>query len=132
MSVIVGIKDYSWRYLNTQQPALQEINLQIEEGMFVGIIGANGSGKTTLAYSMNGLVPGQYNGIKHGQVFVYGKEVEEYGRGELQKFTGMVFSDPEAQFTAMTVEDELVFGLENLGMSIPEIRERLEWVTQLT
>src|ERR1044071_1924268 len=44
----------------------------------------------------------------------------------------MVFSDPEAQFTAMTVEDELVFGLENLGMSISEIRERLEWVTQLT
>jgi energy-coupling factor transport system ATP-binding protein len=132
MSVIIEIKNYSWQYLNTQQPALKDINLQIEEGLFVGIIGANGSGKTTLAYSMNGLIPGQYNGIKHGEVLVYGKEVEEYGRGELQKFTGMVFSDPEAQFTAMTVEDELVFGLENLGMSIPEIRERLEWVTQLT
>jgi energy-coupling factor transport system ATP-binding protein len=132
MSVIIEIKDYSWQYLNTHQPALKEINLQIEEGMFVGIIGANGSGKTTLAYSMNGLIPGQYNGIKHGEVLVYGKEVEEYGHGELQKFTGMVFSDPEAQFTAMTVEDELVFGLENLGMSIPEIRERLDWVTQLT
>ena len=132
MSVIIEIKDYSWQYLNTQQPALNEINLQIEEGLFIGIIGANGSGKTTLAYSLNGLIPGQYNGIKHGEVLVYGKEVEEYGRGELQQFTGMVFSDPEAQFTAMTVEDELVFGLENLGMSIPEIRERLEWVTQLT
>ena len=44
----------------------------------------------------------------------------------------MVFADPEAQFTAMTVEDELVFGMENLGMTIPEIRERLEWVTELT
>jgi energy-coupling factor transporter ATP-binding protein EcfA2 len=132
MSVIIEIKDYSWKYLNTPQPALQGINLQIEEGMFVGIIGSNGSGKTTLAYSMNGLIPGQYNGIKHGEVLVYGKEVEEYGHGELQRFTGMVFSDPEAQFTAMTVEDELVFGLENLGMTIPEIRERLEWVTQLT
>jgi energy-coupling factor transporter ATP-binding protein EcfA2 len=132
MSVIVEIKDYSWQYMNTQQPALKDINVQIEEGMFVGIIGANGSGKTTLAYSMNGLIPGQYNGIKHGEVLVYGKEVEEYDRGELQKFTGMVFSDPEAQFTAMTVEDELVFGLENLGMSIPEIRERLGWVTELT
>jgi len=132
MSVIIEIKNYSWQYLNTPQPALQEINLQIEEGMFVGIIGSNGSGKTTLAYSLNGLVPGQYNGIKHGEVLVYGKEVEEYGRGELQHFTGMVFSDPEAQFTAMTVEDELVFGLENLGMTVPEIRERLEWVTQLT
>ena len=132
MSVIIEIKNYSWQYLNTKQPALQEINLQIEEGMFVGIIGANGAGKTSLAFSMNGLIPGQYNGIKHGEVLVYGKEVEEYGHGELQRFTGMVFSDPEAQFTAMTVEDELVFGLENLGMTIPEIRERLEWVTHLT
>jgi energy-coupling factor transporter ATP-binding protein EcfA2 len=100
--------------------------------MFVGIIGPNGSGKTTLAYSMNGLIPGQYNGIKNGEVIVYGREVEQYEHGELQKIAGMVFSDPEAQFTAMTVEDELVFGLENLGMSIPEIRERLEWVTELT
>jgi energy-coupling factor transporter ATP-binding protein EcfA2 len=132
MSVIIEFKNYSWKYLNTQQPALEEINLQIEEGMFVGIIGPNGSGKTTLAYSMNGLIPGQYNGIKNGEVFVYGREVEQYESGQLQKIAGMVFSDPEAQFTAMTVEDELVFGLENLGMSIPEIRERLEWVTQLT
>lgn len=132
MSVIIELKDYSWKYLNTQQPALEGINLQIEEGMFVGIIGPNGSGKTTLAYSMNGLIPGQYNGIKNGEVLVYGKEVEQYEHGQLQKIAGMVFSDPEAQFTAMTVEDELVFGLENLGMDIPEIRERLEWVTALT
>ncbi len=132
MSVVIELKDYSWKYLHAQQPALDTINLQIEEGMFVGIIGPNGSGKTTLAYSMNGLIPGQYNGVKNGEVLVYGKEVEKYGHGELQKIAGMVFSDPEAQFTAMTVEDELVFGLENLGMSIPEIRERLEWVVDLT
>jgi energy-coupling factor transport system ATP-binding protein len=132
MSVIIEFKDYSWKYLNTQGPALDQINLRIEEGMFIGIIGPNGSGKTTLAYSMNGLIPGQYNGIKNGEVIVYGKEVEQYEHGELQKIAGMVFSDPEAQFTAMTVEDELVFGLENLGMGIPEIRERLEWVTELT
>ncbi len=132
MSVVVEFKDYSWKYIHAQQFALNRVNLKIEEGMFVGVIGSNGSGKTTLAYSMNGLIPGQYNGIKHGEVIVYGKEVEQYGHGELQKIAGMVFSDPEAQFTAMTVEDELVFGLENLGMSIPEIRERLDWVVNLT
>lgn len=132
MPAIIELRDYSWQYLNTQGPALEQINLQIEEGKFIGIIGPNGSGKTTLAYSMNGLIPGQYNGIKKGEVMVYGKEVEQYEHGELQKIAGMVFSDPEAQFTAMTVEDELVFGLENLGMGIQEIRERLEWVTQLT
>ncbi|MDZ4160169.1 MAG: ATP-binding cassette domain-containing protein, partial [Anaerolineaceae bacterium] len=92
----------------------------------------NGSGKTTLAYSINGLIPGQYHGVKLGEVLVYGTEVEKYDKGALQQKVGMVFSDPEAQFTAMTVEDELVFGLENLGMSLQEIVERLEWVVELT
>jgi len=132
VSNVIEIKDYSWKYLNTSAPALENINLTIEEGSFVGIIGPNGSGKTTLAYSMDGLIPGQYNGIKKGTVSVFGKEVEDYERGELQRLVGVVFSDPEAQFTAMTVEDELVFGMENIGLSIAEIQERLDWVTELT
>jgi energy-coupling factor transport system ATP-binding protein len=131
MPSIIDIQGYTWRYLNTDRPALRDINLKIEAGSFVGIIGPNGSGKTTLAYSINGLIPGQYRGIKEGTVTVAGQEVETYAAGELPRTVGVVFSDPEAQFTAMTVEDELVFGLENLGLSIPEIRERLEWVTDL-
>jgi energy-coupling factor transporter ATP-binding protein EcfA2 len=132
VSAIIEIKDYSWQYLNTERPALEHINLIVEEGKFVGIIGPNGSGKTTLAFSMNGLIPGQYHGIKQGTVNILGREVEDYPKGELQRQVGVVFSDPEAQFTAMTVEDELVFGLENLGLSIPEIKERLDWVVELT
>ncbi|MBN1247538.1 MAG: ATP-binding cassette domain-containing protein [Anaerolineae bacterium] len=132
MSGIIEIADYSWKYINTKIPALKDINLSIEEGSFVGIIGPNGSGKTTLAYSIDGLIPGQYNGIKNGTVTVFGTEVEDYDAGELQQLIGVVFSDPEAQFTAMTVEDELVFGMENIGLTIPEIRERLAWVTDLT
>ncbi len=132
MSAIIEIRDYTWQYLNTEKPALDAVSLDIYEGEFVGIIGPNGAGKTTLALSMDGLIPGQYHGVKQGTVKVMGKEVEDYPRGQLQRQVGVVFSDPEAQFTAMTVEDELVFGLENLGLSIPEIRERLEWVTELT
>jgi energy-coupling factor transporter ATP-binding protein EcfA2 len=97
----------------------------------VGIVGANGAGKTTLAYSIDGLIPGQYRGVKDGRVTLLGREVEDYAPGELQRLVGVVFSDPEAQFTAMTVEDELVFGMENLGLSLAEIRERLQWVTDL-
>lgn len=132
MSEIIKITNYSWKYINTKTPAIEDINLSVEEGAFIGIIGPNGSGKTTLAFSMDGLIPGQYNGIKKGTVDIFDKEVEEYGRGELQRLVGVVFSDPEAQFTAMTVEDELVFGMENIGLTVPEIRERLEWVTALT
>jgi energy-coupling factor transporter ATP-binding protein EcfA2 len=129
---VIEINDYSWKYINTRTPAIHDINLTIEEGSFVGIIGPNGAGKTTLAYSMNGLIPGQYNGVKKGTVNVFGQEVEEYDKGSLQKLVGVVFSDPEAQFTAMTVEDELVFGMENIGLSLKEIQKRLDWVVELT
>jgi energy-coupling factor transporter ATP-binding protein EcfA2 len=132
MAALIEIENYTWQYLNAPEAALKTINLSIEQGSFVGIIGPNGAGKTTLAFSLDGLIPGQYHGIKHGTVKISGKEVEEYPRGYLQQKVGLVFSDPESQFTAMTVEDELVFGMENLGMTIPEIRERLEWVTELT
>ncbi|MEN4011701.1 MAG: ATP-binding cassette domain-containing protein [Bellilinea sp.] len=129
---LIQLNDCSWTYLHQPRAALQSVNLTIRQGEFVGIIGPNGSGKTTLAYTINGLIPGQYHGVKEGEVLVYGKEVETYPRGELQRKVGMVFSDPEAQFTAMTVEDELVFGMENIGLTIPEIRERLDWVLALT
>ena len=129
---IIEFKNYTWRYLDTEKPALDDISLEINEGEFIGVIGSNGAGKTTFSYSINGLIPGQYHGIKKGEVLVFGKEVETYDKGALQHKVGMVFSDPEAQFTAMTVEDELVFGLENLGMQLSEIKERLDWVVKLT
>jgi energy-coupling factor transporter ATP-binding protein EcfA2 len=129
---IIEFKEYTWRYLDTEKSALDKISLKINEGEFIGVIGSNGAGKTTLSYSINGLIPGQYHGIKKGEVLVFGEEVETYDKGALQHRVGMVFSDPEAQFTAMTVEDELVFGLENLGMTLSEIQERLEWVVKLT
>lgn len=129
---IVEFRDYTWKYSRTKEPALKNINLKVEEGTFVGIIGPNGAGKTTLAYSINGLIPNQYYGVRQGAVYVLDKEVKQYRSDELTKLVGMVFSDPEAQFTAMTVEDELVFGMENLGMGVPEIRERLDWVVPLT
>lgn len=127
----VRVENYQWKYIHSNEYALRGVNLSIEEGECVGIIGSNGSGKTTLCNSIDGLIPGQYHGIKHGTVEVFGTEVEEYHRGELQRQVGLVFSDPEAQFTAMTVEDELVFGMENLGLSVPEIVERLEWACEL-
>ncbi len=129
---IVRFEDYEWKYANTKEFALKGINLEIEEGTFVGVIGPNGSGKTSMAYSINGLIPGQYYGVRRGGIYVDGREVKEYRADELAKLVGVVFSDPEAQFTAMTVEDEVVFGMENIGLTVEEIRERLEWVIPLT
>ncbi len=132
MKVAIRFEDYTWRYSRAKEPALRNVNLEIEEGSLVGIIGPNNSGKTTLAYSMNGLIPNQYYGVRSGHVYIMGKEVKEYNQVELCQKVGLVFSDPEAQFTAMTVEDEVVFGMENLGLSIEEIERRLAWVVPLT
>jgi energy-coupling factor transport system ATP-binding protein len=132
MNAIINIENFTWRYISADTPAIKNINLKIEEGKFVGVIGQNGAGKTSLAYAIDGLIPGQYHGVMEGSVKVLDTEVEQYQKGMLQHVVGMVFADPEAQFTAMTVEDELVFGMENLGMSIPEIKERLDWVCDLT
>lgn len=132
MTAAVRFENYSWRYSRTEVPALKNINLEIEEGLLVGVIGPNGSGKTTLAYSLNGLIPNQYNGIRQGNVYVRGQEVTTIEQAKLCQQVGLVFSDPEAQFTAMTVEDEVVFGMENMGLTFAEIEERLDWVVPLT
>ncbi|MFW6116656.1 MAG: energy-coupling factor ABC transporter ATP-binding protein [bacterium] len=129
---IVRFEDYAWRYARTEVPALKGINLEIEEGSFIGVIGPNGGGKSTLAYSINGLIPNQYYGVRKGHVYVAGKEVEDYHSDELTQMVGVVFSDPESQITSMTVEDEVVFGMENIGLSVSDIQERLDWVVPLT
>ncbi len=129
---IVRFESYVWKYSQTKTPALRGIDLEIEKGSFVGIIGPNGAGKTTLAYSINGLIPHQYYGVRQGKVYVMDQEVTAYRPADLTKRVGVVFSDPEAQFTAMTVEDEVVFGMENIGLTVEEIRERLAWVVPLT
>ncbi len=132
MSAAIHFEDFTWRYSGTKEPALQDVNLEIPEGVVVGVIGPNGSGKTTMAYATNGLIPHQYNGIRKGHVRVLGEEVTDVTQAELCQRVGLVFSDPEAQFTAMTVEDEVVFGMENMGLSLEEIQERLDWVVPLT
>lgn len=129
---IINFDNYFWKYTQTDKPALDNINLEIEEGTFIGIIGPNGAGKTTLVYSINGLIPNQYYGVRKGNVNVLGKKVIDYRSEELTKIVGAVFSDPESQFTSMTVEDEVVFGMENIGLSVSEIQERLNWVVPLT
>ena len=80
---IVRFEDYTWKYSQTEVPALKGINLEIEDGTFVGIIGPNGAGKTTLAYSINGLIPNQYYGVRKGHVYVAEQEAEDYHSDEL-------------------------------------------------
>lgn len=106
---------------------LQRIDLQVEAGEFVSIIGPTGAGKTTFCLALNGLVPQSTGGTIRGSVTVDGLDTRREPVPSLARRVGMVFQDPETQLFNMTVEAELAFGLENLAFEPAEIRERIEW-----
>jgi energy-coupling factor transport system ATP-binding protein len=131
VTIAVVIKDLEWKYEHTTQFALRGVNLEIAENTFLGVVGANEQGKTTLINCIKGLIPHSFNGVYRGSVEVFGTVVKDTTGLHLASEVGLVFADPEAQFTAMTVEEELVFGLENIGYDVNKIRERLEWVCDM-
>lgn len=107
---------------------LREINLQIEPGTLVLVIGASGAGKSTLLRCLNGLVPHFYGGSISGLVRVAGENpIERQPRG-MSRYVGLVFQDPETQFVVDTVEAELVFAMENHGVPQDTMRQRVEQV----
>ncbi len=101
--------------------ALDNINLDIQEGQFIAILGHNGSGKSTLAKHINALlVPGE------GTLWVDGMETdEEENTIPVRKTAGMVFQNPDNQIIASVVEEDVGFGPENLGVPTEEIKKRV-------
>ena len=107
---------------NNQVTALDKIDLQIEPGEFVAVIGANGSGKSTLARHFNALLL-----PTEGCVKVHGLDtLEEENLWKIRQDTGMVFQNPDNQIVAAIVEEDVAFGPENIGVPTGELRVRVE------
>jgi len=102
------------------QPILRDISLRVERGEWVCIVGRNGSGKSTLVRLLNGLLT-----ASSGRISVGGILLEPDTVGPIRRKIGYVFQSPDNQFVGLTVLDELVFGLENLGLDRSVMRERL-------
>jgi len=115
-SQALWLNDVTYCYPGVQKPALEKINLEIHSGEFIGIVGANGSGRSSLCYTMNGLIPHSVGGTLEGQVVVRGIDTHNSTTAEIAQWVGLVFSDPEAQLTQLTVADEVAFGPANLGV----------------
>ena len=130
--IAVSLQDLGWKYSGRKNFAIDHVNLEIEENTFTSIVGPNEHGKTTLVSCIKGIIPHSINGVWRGKVEIFGKDSRELSAQTLADEIGFVFSDPEAQFTSMTVEEELVFGLENIGLRLDEIAERLDWATEIT
>ncbi len=125
MLALFEIEDLTYLYPGGARPALRSINLAVDEGEFLLVVGASGSGKSSLARLLAGLLPHFYGGILRGRALFKGKEIWEYDPRSLATQVGIVFQDPERQLVMASVEAELAFGLENLGLSQEEMRRRL-------
>lgn len=122
---MIQVENASYAYQAGEEQgvqALSAVNLTIDQGEFVAIIGHNGSGKSTLAKLLNGLLIPQ-----QGKVRVFGKatdDAEHYW--SIRQQVGMVFQNPDNQLIATIVEEDVAFGPENLGLPSPQIASRVE------
>ncbi|MHA1364231.1 MAG: energy-coupling factor ABC transporter ATP-binding protein [Candidatus Freyarchaeota archaeon] len=123
--IAVEFENVSFSYPDTHEPAIRGINLEIEAGEFLGVVGASGSGKSTLCMCINGLIPRFFSGELVGTVRVFGRETGRFKPGELTKLVGMVFQNPDSQLFSSTVENEVAFGPENLMIPREEILRRV-------
>ncbi len=122
---IIKTEDLTFQYTTEEGAApvvLDQINLSIEAGSFVAILGHNGSGKSTLAKHMNALLL-----PSGGKVYVGGIDTADEDRLlDIRRQVGMVFQNPDNQIVASVVEDDVAFAPENLGIPSDEIRERVD------
>ena len=114
--------NHIYKTATREKIALDDVNLKISEGEFVAIIGTNGSGKSTLAKHFNALLQ-----PTSGKVFVEGMDTtDEDNLWEIRSKVGMVFQNPDNEIVAAIVEDDVAFGLENLGIEPEKIRQRVD------
>jgi len=124
---IIEIENLTYTYPGGKTPSIDNISLKVNKGEFVLITGPSGCGKTTLCRCFNGLVPNFYQGELKGEITVNGLKTSSKQTYELAKYVGLVFQNPENQLFALSIEKDVAFGLENLGVNRKDIRKRVDW-----
>lgn len=121
MEEIVQLNNISFSYSEEDlRPALNNVSLSINKGEWIAVIGPNGSGKSTLAKTINGLIEAD-----SGEVIIGGTKLTEESVWDVRRKVGMVFQNPDNQFVGSTVQDDVAFGLENIGVPREEMLERV-------
>ncbi len=125
---VIKFENVSFKYGDDQNSVINNLNLTINSGEYVCMLGKNGSGKSTIAKLMNGLLL-----PTDGKVTVFGFDtLDKSHLFDVRKRVGMVFQNPDNQMVATIVEDDVAFGPENIGISSSEIGKRIDFALKST
>ncbi len=122
---LIKIRDFSFSY-DGKTPVLSGISADIMAGQKVLLLGPSGCGKSTLTLCLNGIIPNLIEGHLKGSLSLKGMDITASTVPALTRHIGIVFQDPESQFSMLKVEDEVAFGLENLKFEREEIIEKID------
>jgi energy-coupling factor transport system ATP-binding protein len=120
----IEIKNLWFKYSLASEWTLKNLNLSVGEGEFVVIMGPSGCGKSTLLYILTGIIPNMIKGEMRGSVHILGRDILKLPPSESVKNVGFVFQNPESQIIMPSVYEEVVFGLENMGLPAEETTRR--------
>ncbi|WP_434588922.1 ABC transporter ATP-binding protein [Streptomyces sp. A5-4] len=123
---MIRFENVSVSYADAAAPAIRGVDLTVPEGELVLLVGPSGVGKSTLLGAVSGLVPHFTGGTLRGRVTVDGRDTRTHKPRELADLVGTVGQDPLAHFVTDTVEDELAYGMESLGIAPDVMRRRVE------
>ena len=127
---MIELEQVNFRYDGSDENTLQDVSLSVKKGECVVLTGASGCGKTSLTRLINGLIPHFYSGRLEGRVMVDGKDISGSEPHELAHIVGSVFQNPRTQFFTTDTDSELVFGMENCGVSYEEMHRRFRDTVQ--
>ena len=131
MADILEIRGLNFRYPDSAKKAVADFDLVVPESEVVVLAGPSGCGKSTLLRAVNGLIPHMYSGEYSGEVRVGGTVVRDSAMRDLAQKVGFLFQNPENQIFMFTVERDVAFGLENLGVPRDEMRSRVDEALRL-
>jgi energy-coupling factor transport system ATP-binding protein len=121
----IKVRNLNFKYKESEPHVLNNVNFSVEVGEILGISGKSGIGKSTLCKCISGIIPKLQKGIISGDVFLFGEDIKDKDISEIVTKVGIVFQNPLTQLFSPTIEDELVFGPENLLITREEIDNRL-------
>lgn len=124
-------KNLSFRYKHDSPYILKNVNLKLQKGEIIGIVGLSGSGKSTLIQIMNGVIPKRVSGFLEGSVHFNGEDIADKDLAYLARKIGTIFQDPDCQILFPCAEDEMAFGPENLCYDPYAIIERINSTTKM-